>query len=188
MLHLKLQLLPSCPHLLLASGQLGWQLLLPTRQLLTYVWHGADVFLWEFFEGYFWYWFYHSLNSSPQDFPPLSWMQNHRYIWNRNWKLNVGGHHVGDLVIFVFKSFLVFFKLFLRRLQWSAGNSCCLKPTGWLCLSNAVFKFHTTHRQCYKIWCIDHTILTRGWHQRSLIRQFTRILKIASSFNFLGAF
>jgi len=24
------------------------------------------------FEGYFWYWFYHSLNTSPQDFPPLS--------------------------------------------------------------------------------------------------------------------
>ena len=60
-LHLKFQLLPSCPHLLLPSGQLGRQLLLPTRQLFTYVWHGGDVFLMgNVFDGYFWYWFRHS--------------------------------------------------------------------------------------------------------------------------------
>ena len=51
------------------------------------------------------------------------------------------------------------------------------------------FEFHTSTddfftANLYKIWFIDHTVLTIGWHQRSLIRQFTRILNIASSFNF----
>ena len=48
---------------------------------------------------------------------------------------------VGDLVILVNQKldFLVFFKLFLGQLQWSAGFSCFLRQ----CISNASFKFHT---------------------------------------------
>jgi len=47
---------------------------------------------------------------------------------------------VGDLVILVNQKldFLVFFKLFLGRLQWSAGLSFLRQ-----CISNASFKFHT---------------------------------------------
>ena len=110
-----------------------------TRQLFAYVWHGADVF--------------GNVLISAIGSP----LTHSRFLECKTIQLSETRMLVRDLVIFVHQklAFLVFFKL-------STAMECRDFLFSGRLFNQIHFQISHNAQTSYKIWCIDHTILTKG--------------------------